>query len=268
MSQSFDLENSHIVIGSGHEDTINRWQTSVECVLSRTNSHDEKQYAWLSHECRSEHLSPHIFDDEYYEFVVVKGWNGTVYLRGGSYNYGFNPIKNFLGEAPQTTHENGDLGVEVYCKERKARKLGFDEALEFFQKEDENKTNKIYMAVEYEKGSHKYELLAPCRYTNYPHSSKNEKYLQPISGYVLFEDQERFFLSYVAAHIRKDGTKSIEFRVREMTSFINTKNKRSRLYRVFKLLDFLFLRFFFVTDDFTRTEKVHNAKCTLFVYDD
>ncbi len=268
MTQFLDLENGHISIGSGRVDENNRWQTGVECILSRTNGYNEKQYAWLSHECRSESVSPNIFDRQNYEFVVVKGWSGTVCLRGGSYNYGFNPFRNFLGKAPQITHENTDMGVEVYCKARKARELGFDEAVEFFQKEDVKKSNKIYMLVEYEAGSYKYELYAPCRYTNYPDSSKDGKYLQPISGYVLFEDRERFHLSYVAAHIREDGTKTVEFRVREMTSFINTKNKGSRLYPVFKLLDFLFLRFFLVMDDFTRIEKFHNGKCTLFVYDD
>ena len=72
----------------------------------------------------------------------------------------------------------------------------------------------------------------------------------------------------MAAHIREDGTKSVEFRVREMTTFINTKNKNSRLFPFFKLLDFVFLRFFFVMDDFTRIVKFPNAKCSLFVYDD
>ena len=268
MTQFLDLENGYMVIGAGRIDGNNRWQTSVECILARINGHNEKQYAWLSHECRSESVSPDIFDYQNYEFVVVKGWNGTVNLRSGSYNYGFNPIRNYLGKVPETTHEISDIGVEVYCKPRKAKVLGFDEALEFFQKEDESKSNKIYMLVEYETGSHKYELYAPCRYTNYPQSTKNGKYFQPISGYVLFEDQERFYLSYVAAHIREDGTKAVEFRVREMTSFINTKNNGSRLYPVFKLLDFLLLRFFLVMDDFTRIEKFHNAKCTLFVYDD
>ena len=244
MTHFLDLENGHMVMGAD-----NLWQTGVECVLARTHGDNEKQYAWLSHECRAESVSPDIFGTHgNYEFVVIKGWNGTVILRSGSYSYGFNPIRNFLGKAPETTHEISDIGVDVYCNTRKARVLSFGEALEFFQKEDENKSNKIYMLVEYEIGSHKYELFAPCRYTNYPQSTKNGKYLQPISGYVLFEDQERFHLSYVAAHIREDGTKTVEFRVREMTSFINTKNKGSRLYPVFKLLDFLLLRFFLVIE--------------------
>ena len=264
MTHFLDLENGYMVTGES-----NLWQTDVKCILARTNGQNEKQYAWLSQECRAESVSPDIFGtSENYEFVVIKGWNGFVSLRSGSSNYDFNPIRNFLGKAPETTYIIGGSAVEAHCNMRKVRILNFDEALEFFQKEDESKTNKIYMLIEYEIGSCKYELYAPCRYTNYPQTLSNEKYLQPNSGYVLFEEREKFYLSYVAAHLREDGTRSVEFRIREMTSFINTKNKSSRLYPVFNLLDFLFLRFFFVMDDFTRIKKFHNAKCALFVYDD
>ena len=267
MTNFFDLENGHLVIGSAQS---NFWQTGVECVLARTIGQDEKQYAWLSHECRAESVSPDIFGShQNYEFVVIKAWNGHVCLRSGSSSYGFNPIQYFLNKAPESTYTTSDgEGVKTNCKMRKVRMLSFAEALDFFQKEDEDKTNKIYMLIEYEIGSCKYELYAPCRYTNYPPSLRDEKYLQPISGYVLFEDRDKFYMSYVAAHIREDETKSVEFRVREMTSFINTKNRDSRLYPIFKLLDFLFLRFFFVMDDFTRVERFHNAECTLFVYED
>ncbi|MEE2761105.1 MAG: hypothetical protein VYE18_06645 [Pseudomonadota bacterium] len=266
MTRLYDLENGYLILGSGED--IN-WQTSVECILSRTSEHNEKQHAWLSNECRAEAPSPDIFGfDRNYEHVVVKGWDKNVCVRGGSYNYGFNPIKNFLGKVPETAHEISDCDVKVYCKLRNVKALSFDEALEFFQKNDETKSNKIYMLVEYETGSRKYKLIAPCRLTNFTNSLNNKKFLQPISGFVLFECGERFHIAYVAAHIREAGTKSVEFRVREMTSFVNTKNKDSRLYPVFKLLDFLFLRFFFVMDEFTRVEKVHNSKCTLFVYDD
>ena len=59
---------------------------------------------------------------------------------------------------------------------RKVRTLNFDEALGFFQKEDKNKTNKIYMLAEYEIDSCKYELYAPCRYTNYSPLRKTNKF--------------------------------------------------------------------------------------------
>ena len=223
----------------------------------------------MSHECRGERVSPDIFGThQNYEFVFIKAWNGHVCLRSGSSNYGFNPIRNFLGKAPETTYTIGNYGVKTNCKMRMARELDFAEALEFSQEKDGDKTNKVYMLIDYEIGPCKYELYAPCKLMNYPSSLRDEKFLQPTSGYILFEDREKFHLSYVAANIREDGTKSLEFKVREMTSFINTKNKGSRLYPIFKLLDFLFLRFFFVMDDFTRIEKFHNGKCTLFVYDD
>jgi len=264
MSEFFDLENSYMVMGG---EAANNWQTGLECVLTKVIGDNDKQISWLSHECRAETISPNIFNPiGNYEFVVLKGWNEDICIRSGSYNYGFNPIRNFLGKAAETTYETRGEATKVFCQTRKARTLSFEESLEFLHNKDKEKTNKIYMLIEYEIGSCKYELYAPCKYINYPSSLMGEKYLQPITGYVIFEDNNKFYMSYVAAHLREDGTKSVEFRVREMTTFINTKAKGSRLFPIFKLLDFIFLRFFFVTDDFTKIKRMLNAKCTLFIY--
>ena len=185
MSQSFDLENRHIVIVSGHEDPINRWQTSVECVLSRTNSHDEKQYAWLSHECRSEHLSPHIFDDEYYEFVVVKGWNGTVYLRGGSYNYGFNPIKISLARLRKRPTKMAIQGQRFIAKKERHESWVLMKLLNSFKKRMRTKRIKFTWRLNTKKAriNTNCQLLVGIRTTHTLQKTRNISSRFPVMSF-------------------------------------------------------------------------------------
>ena len=58
---------------------------------------------------------------------------------------------------------------------------------------------------------------------------------------------------------------SIEFRVRDMVSFIETKNRDSRLFPVFRVLDRLLLGPFLVTDEFLRIRR-ESGDCRIFVY--
>ncbi len=237
----------------------NFWQTPVECALAKTDRRNETQVAWLSHECRAEDISHSIFEGQrIYEAVAVKGWDQTIFLRSGSYNYSLNPAR-----PDQLTYERGALEIQINCEPRTARNIDFAETLALFQN---GGGNKIYMLIEYEKDSCRYRLYAPCRCVNYPAPDSGERYLQPISGYVLFDDAAKISVGYVAAHVREDET-SVEYCLREKISYINTKQKRSRLYRLFSLFDFLILRFFFVTDEFTRVEKLPSARCTFFVYE-
>jgi len=249
----------------GH-DSPNCWQTSVECVLVR-GGEGEGQRAYLSHECRKESVSPEIFSATNYEFVVIDTWNGIYNLRSGSFNYGFNPLANFRRRRPDCVYEKtAAIDVFVQCADREARFLEFDEALAFFRARDSGKNNKVYLELAFDNGGHAYRLYAPCRYTNFPHAEKGRgSYLQPITGYTLFEEGERFYVAYTAAHVTPEGTQSIEFCVRDMTSFIATKNTRSRAFSLFRILDRLALSVFLVTDDFTRVCRV-DGTCRIFDY--
>lgn len=265
MTDYFDIENAVMVMPGGGNS--NRWQTGVECILSRIDHRNEVQVAWLSHECRAEHISPErIFDgSRHYEFLAVQGWDGSICIRSGPYNYGLNPIKNYWRNYPAAVYDTGTLEIQVFCAVRKIRVLDFSEALANLRGRDDGKRDKIFMLVEYEKGPYRYSLTTQCKYVNFPGPS-SEQYIQPISGYVLFEDDGKFHVSYVAAHIRDNGVKSVEFCLRERTSYLNTKSWAGPLY-LFRLLDQLLFKFIFVTDEFTRIEKASPAKCTLFVYE-
>jgi len=260
-----DLQHGFLRLGSEE----NYWQTPIECLLTRRKGSDEKEIACLSHECRAESVSDNIFGSHgNYEFVIIHGWDETVSARSGIQNFGFNPIDNFRRQPPETNYVRGPKSSKAFYKEREITPLSLDEALTFLHKRNEETTMSLFMKVEYEKDDYTYELFAPCKYINYSAPGRKPGYIQPIVGYVLFDDGDKFLMSYVAAHIRENVTQTVEFRIRELTTVVDAKNKNSRAFPFFKILDLFFLRFFFLTDDFTRIKRFRDATCTLFVYSD
>jgi hypothetical protein len=250
-----DLEHGYMIMGA---DSKNRWQTDVECLLQKTSPHGV-QTAFMSHECRGEAVQPEIFGPGIYEFLVIKTWTGTFNLRSGSYNYGFS------GKIPETVYEPTEAEPFIQCGERQVSYFTLDEALAFLRSEQQAKS-KLYLAAQYRHENADYLLIAPCRYTNFPHPTNEvRRYLQPISGYVLFEDKGRFFTAYIASHVTESGTQSIQFRLRTSTSFIATKNRTARLFPFFDFLDKLFLRRALVTDEFHKILRV-DGDCRLFIY--
>ena len=85
--------------------------------------------------------------------------------------------------------------------------------------------------------------------------------------HVLYEFKSRFYLAYVACHIRKEGTRSTQFICRDQIGFLGTKVWASRLWLpAILFLDRIFFRHFFVTDEFHLVKDV-NGSCSFFVYD-
>ncbi len=168
-----DFENGYMVMG---HDTSNRWRTEIECVLARSKDGAKEEYAYLSHECRAENVSSEIFDDRSYEFVAAKTWNGVYYLRGGSYNYGFNPLNNLRKKRPECVYEKlPDDNIFVHCPKRRPRYLDFNEALDILQTEGDGKQIKLYIEATFQHSGFNYTLYAPSKYTNYPHPELNKE---------------------------------------------------------------------------------------------
>ncbi len=265
-----DLEDGFII---NSFDSRNRWRTNVECVLKRTDGSGEEEYSYLSSECRAESVSEDIFSTNIprrnlHEFCRVVTWDGTLILRHGSVLYGMNPFISRQHPSEKRyrimDRPNGSVNY-VGCDLKNAKYLSFEDA---FLHVDKGAHNRIYMDIEYFQGDHTYNLYAPARYTNYPNiEMQAEKYLQPISGYVLHEFNSRFYLAYVACHIRKEGTRSTQFICRDQIGFLGTKVWASRLWLpAILFLDRILFRHFFVTDEFHLVKEV-NGSCSFFVYD-
>jgi hypothetical protein len=202
-----------------------------------------------------------------YEFVGVSAWDGNYVLRAGTYNYGFNPLANLRRQPPAAAHQKVTWGIVVECPQRAVHRLDFNEALERLQSGRAAGRERLFMKLSFRHAGVDYTLHAACKYINFTHPDiGRERYIQPIIGQVLFEDNERFHIAYVAAHLREDRTATVEFLVRDMVSFSEVKDDASRLSGLFKLLDRMLFRAFLTTDEFVRIEPAPGAECELYIY--
>lgn len=121
------------------------------------------------------------------------------------------------------------------------------------------------MKVDYEFNGENWAVYSPACYVNYPNPNGNtDEYLQPISGYTLFYNGERFVTSYVACYM-ENGKTHIEFIAREPANFFDLKLGVRRIATIlgwFKPITNFFLR----TDDFHKVYTV-KGKCTVYEYE-
>ena len=240
-----DLHSGFMMMGY---DGSNRWQTAVECVLARrVPGQAEEQYAYLSHECRAERVC----DDPFghpgeYEYVGISTWAGNYAMRSG-------PALAGVRSAPRPGDDVKDFSYEqiagktaVFCDRNEAQRLSFEQVKHLLQTDFEDGYRKLYVAVSFRQGANEYTLYAPARYINFPHPTETDRsYLQPISGYVLYEKDERFFTAYVVAYIEEGQTRGLQFKVRDTVSYGDVS-----------------------THEFCRTERIDDDRmtCEFFAY--
>ena len=262
-----DLQNGFMILNYNRP---NRWQTEIECVLDRQKDDMEVKRAYLSHECRAEvvHEDPFSHPGNH-EGVGISTWTGNYTLRSGPSVFGLNPFKNIKKEGPVAAYTKKDSEPLISCVDRKVQYLRFEETIELLQSDFDGIYKKLYMELSYCQSGYDYKLYAPCRYLNFPNpESEGRKYLQPISGYVLYEKNNQFYISYVVSHVTDGITKSIQFKVRDKISFIEAKFHNHKYFKLFRMLDKYVFSAFFLTHDFYRTEKVNEGpiRCRFFCY--
>jgi len=210
-----DLQNGFMIM---QPEGPNRWCTGVECVLVRKSSdYAQPEAAYLSHECRAEavHADPYAHPGVY-EYVAISTWSGNYALRSGPSLTGVDGASEEDATASDVSHEQIDMGIKVTCPERDVRPLAFGEVLSMLQSDSQAGFRSPFMGISYRRDSFAYTLYAPCRYINFPHPVKEPRsYLQPISGYVLYEEGGRFYTAYVVTYIEGGDPKSLQFKVRE-----------------------------------------------------
>ena len=234
-----DLENGFMIL---NHNTANRWQTNIEAVLvkeagakNRDGSDDQDQYSYLSHECRSENVGEDPFDHADALYVGISTWSGNLVFGSGSSIWRKSPKFQMRGTNNQHV---------VNCEEVNAKFVSFDEVLRNLQSDCSYGFRRLYTELIYTHLGVTYRLYTPCRYLNFPNPElEKKKYLQPISGYVLLEEEEQFYLAYVVAHIADGETKSIQFRLHEQTNYFKTvarENKYSLIPRLVNALPTMF----------------------------
>jgi hypothetical protein len=254
-----DLKNGYLQMGwqdQGRQTNI--WQTFIECMLIR----NETDKAFLATNCRAESVSDEIpiFGGRQADVSIVKGWDENHIIRAGAGIY--YPFRSYLSETAHYWEYNG--GVKVVGKERPVKVWTVEEVLKVLREGYDN--NFFYWSIKYDYNGYSYELITLCKYINFPANQEDSGYIQPISGYVLFEDQDTFFIAYVSAHIKSDRKISVEILKRKPIYLFDTKVDRVSYYT--RLLRFALapLKQLFLIDEFSERIKL-SAEVSIFTYE-
>ena len=220
-----------------NHNTDNRWRTPIEAVLCRHSDSGSPEYAYLSHECRSENVGPDPFGRSDSEYVGISTWDGNFILGAGS---------SLFRKSPKYEPRRTDNHHFVYCPRNRAVVLSFDEVLEHLQN-DHQGLARLCVEFSYQVKSTRYTIYTTCRYLNFPNPELQTcAYLQPICGYVLFEEKGKFFLAYIVAYIEAGIAKTIQLRLSEQVDFFQTLSHPGKKLRMLMriLPEFLYARGF------------------------
>jgi len=248
-----DLETGFMIL---NHDRDNRWQTPIEAILSKTTEDNRKEFAYLSHECRSENVDEDPFAHEDSEFLGISTWSGNYLMGSGSSLFKQNP--KFMTRKTKASYF-------VSCEPRTANFIDFDNVLSFLQTDCAINYKPLHMELSFNSSGTRYKLYSRCRYLNFPNPNlTNQRYLQPISGYVLYEEAETFYLAYVVCYMRSGLTKTIQFRLSEQIDYFKTINHPGAMLRSFLrcIPPLLYTRGFRRVAKFTSPE----VECRFFVY--
>ena len=262
-----DIKNGFIV--NGYE-SANRWQTFIESCLIKVEDGEEST-SYLSTKCRAEYVSSQeIFAAPYYEYSLAHTWNGPIVMRSGAAVYRRKP-SGFL------RYGASDVACEIRAPTVSVKPIEFDDLLGKLRSDKDHRDNFIYMQVEWAIGGILYKLICPCGYLNFPHPNQvDERYLQPISGDVLVENENRFYLAYVSSHVTASGAERTELILKDRVSLFRLKlwasdHESSRPLVRFARWSLNLVTspfaFFLTTDEFCRVIAI-DAKCTFFTYSD
>ncbi len=274
--QAPDLLNGYLV---NTLESFNRFQTDIECALLTTEADGRERFAYLSSFCRPESISPTgIFNEMIYNFAVAATEMGVFAIRSGSSLISRNP---FRPQRPDSFFQSTNLRTHIACPHIDIHEYTFDELLAQLQGEAPGKNNHIYMRIEWQEGSRRRRLFTRCRYTNFPNPDldhaqmwvekpsypKHEhRYIQPISGIVLYEEGNVFVPAFVAAHVTAKGTARVEFCLRDSLSFFDLqRHERGSKRKIEQFLSRTVFGRYFSVDDYHRRISVP-ATCTFYRY--
>jgi hypothetical protein len=227
----------------------NSWRTNIKSILSTKN-----KKIFLVKECRAEAVSEHPFSDHpgRYEFLGIIEDDKTHFIRtsatdGNKGNVQLNdPMKN-----------------KKYIVESNVNYLSFEEVNEILLS---GKTINIYCEIEYEYEGIKYSLISKCEYINYNTNKNDDKYLQPIMGYVPFILKNQLRYGYVVLNVNEKKNGCLEFLLNEKTAIFNINQKKNLIKFFIKKILNIFI-FFMKKNDFTELTSIKECKINFFSYD-
>ena len=228
--------------------TENSWRTNIKSILSTEN----KKF-FLVKECRNELVGEHpFFHPGRYEFLGIIEDDKTHFIR-----------TSVVDGNKGNVQLNAQQKNKKYIVESNVNYLSFEKIHEIVSS---GKTNNIYCEIKYEYEGIKYSLISKCEYINYNIEKNDDRYLQPIMGYVPFILKNQLRYGYVALYINEKKNGYLEFLLNEKTAIFNVKAKQNLIALFIRKILNIFL-FFKKKNDFTELISIKNSKIKFFSYD-
>lgn len=225
------------------------WRTNIKSILSTEN-----KKIFLVKECRAESVGEHPFFNHpnRYEFLGIIEDDKTHFIRTSSVDANKGNVQL-----------NAQLKNKKYIVESNVNYLSFEEVNEIVSS---GKTINIYCEIEYEYEGIKYSLISKCEYINYNTNKNDDKYLQPIMGYVPFILKNQLRYGYVVLNTNGKNNGCLEFLLNEKTAIFNINQKKNLIkFFIKKILNILL--FFTKKNDFTKLISIKESKINFFSYD-
>lgn len=223
------------------------WRVNIKSILTCENNS-----FFLVKECRAETLGPKPFyHTARYECLAIVDNYGTSVFRTYSLDYKKTNLKYQL--LPENKKNILISDVEY---------LSFNEVNEIIS--SNNPTN-IFCEIEYELENKKYNLTTKCEYINYGSNKNEEKYLQPIMGYVPFILNNIINYGYVALNIKEKADTTLEFLLSEKNALFTISKNEKTINQFIKLI-LNNLLFFCKKNEFSKYISLKCNKICFFKY--
>ena len=225
----------------------NSWRTDIESILITQN-----KKIYLVKECRAEQVGAHPFlHIGRYEFLGIVEDDKTHFIRTSA-----------TGDKKSNLQLNAPIKNKKYIIKSNVEYFNFEEVYEIIIS---GRTNNIYCEIEYLYEGIKYNLITKCEYINYNTRQSDEKYLQPIMGYVPFVINNKLRYGYVALNVGVKQNGYLEFLLNKKSNIftINSEQNFIKLY-VKKFLNTML--FFYKQSNFTEVVSIKESKIKFFQY--
>jgi len=225
----------------------NSWRTDIESILITEN-----KKIYLVKECRAEQVGEHPFlHIGRYEFLGIIEDDKTHFIRTSA-----------TGDKKSNLQLNAPIKNKKYIIKSNVEYLNFEEVYKIVSS---GKTNNIYCEIEYLYEGIKYNLITKCKYINYNTKKSDEKYLQPIMGYVPFIINNKLRYGYVALYVGVKQNGYLEFLLNKKSNIftINSEENFIKFY-IKKILNTML--FFYKQNNFTELVSIKESKIKFFQY--
>ena len=211
---NLDLENSYVYFNSN---TNNCFRGSIKSTL--TNVTDNKTF-YLTKECRAETIGQYPFTHPAKSelCIIVEDKNCKYLIRD-------NPVfkENDFDSHHYDIHSLQEKKEEVVLTKTDYELLDYESVLKHLN----NRTlENIYCKLNYTFQNKDYSVFSKVEYINFPGPNLNNRkldtnYLQPIMGYVPFENNGKIYIAYVVRYTSPKLEGNLEFRLRANTKLSN-----------------------------------------------